>query len=62
LVVNGNHDYYGNASAQVAYQDPTKRWTFPAPYHARRFEQNGVKVMFVMLDTWKLNGGDALVG
>lgn len=62
LVTSGNHDYYGNVTAQVDYVDPTKRWTFPQLYHARRFEQNGIKVLFIMLDTWRLNGGDALLG
>ncbi|KAH9255161.1 hypothetical protein BASA81_006920 [Batrachochytrium salamandrivorans] len=62
MVASGNHDYYGNVSAQVAYKDPTNRWLFPALYHARRFTQHGIKVMFVMVDTWRLNGGDTVWG
>jgi acid phosphatase len=64
LVASGNHDYYGNVTAQIEYtrKDPTKRWIFPSFYHARSFEQNGVKLFFVVLDTWRLNGGDAILG
>lgn len=62
MVTSGNHDYYGNVSAQVAYKDRTGRWLFPALYHARRFTQHGIKVLFVMVDTWRLNGGDTVLG
>jgi tartrate-resistant acid phosphatase type 5 len=64
LVVNGNHDNYGNPGAQVdyTYVDPTKRWKFPSFYYTKTFEQDNVKVMFVMVDTWRLNGGDFLLG
>ena len=63
FVIAGNHDHYGNASAQVEFtkRDPTKRWTFPSPYYARTVQQNGVKLLLVMLDTWLLVGGDALL-
>jgi hypothetical protein len=51
-------------TSQVLYtkKDPTNRWIFPSLYHARYFEQNGVKLYVVSLDTWRLNGGDAIVG
>jgi hypothetical protein len=64
LVVAGNHDYYGNVQAQIDYatQDPTKRWYFPSFYYTKLVEQDGVRVFFVMVDTWRLNGGDYLLG
>ena len=35
---------------------------FPSYYQARYVEQDGVKILFIGLDTWRLKGGDALLG
>ena len=63
FVIAGNHDHYGSVAAQIQYtkKDPTKRWTFPSLYYTRQVQQNNVKLLLVMLDTWSLVGGDTLV-
>ena len=63
VAVCGNHDYYGNCSAQIAYssRSKNKRWKMPHFYYSRVEEHNGVKVFVLALDTWRLVGGDALL-
>lgn len=34
-VVCGNHDHYGNCSAEVAYSKVSQRWNFPDFYYAK---------------------------
>ena len=34
-VIAGNHDYYGNVSAQILYTRKSKRWIFPDFYHTK---------------------------
>jgi len=43
-------------------RDPTRRWLMPSTYHARYFEQDGIKIYMVVLDTWRLVGGDTVFG
>ena len=49
-VIAGNHDHYGNASAQIAYthhaQNEGGRWRFPNWYHnvTHQFEVGGKEV------------------
>lgn len=53
-VIAGNHDHKGNVSAQIEYtkEDPSKRWTFPSPYHAHSFTgTDGVTVEIILIDT-----------
>lgn len=53
-VIAGNHDHKGNVSAQIEFtkEDPSKRWTFPSPYHAHSFKgTDGVTVDIILIDT-----------
>mmetsp|Transcript_11036 Transcript_11036/g.24163 ORF Transcript_11036/g.24163 Transcript_11036/m.24163 type:complete len:328 (-) Transcript_11036:96-1079(-) len=56
-VIAGNHDHYGNVSAQVAYTEVNKRWVFPDLYHTfTETAPDGATVQFVMIDTVVLSG------
>ena len=37
LVCAGNHDHYGNVTAQVAYSQVSRRWKFPNLYWTHTF-------------------------
>ena len=53
----GNHDHYGNASAQVAYTKLSKRWFFPAFYYTETVSlSGGGTLQFVFIDTVLLCG------
>ncbi|KAK3752600.1 hypothetical protein QZH41_018799, partial [Actinostola sp. cb2023] len=54
----GNHDHYGNASAQIAYSTKSKRWNFPDFYYSRTFKIPGSDTVLelVMVDTVLLCG------
>ena len=53
----GNHDHYGNASAQVAYTKLSKRWFFPAFYYTETLPLGGgASLQFVFIDTVLLCG------
>ncbi len=50
--VLGNHDYQGNAQAQIEYSNISRRWVMPARYHT--FAQkvsDGIEARFVFIDT-----------
>ncbi len=57
----GNHDYYGNIDAQLAYESPDGiRWQMPGRYYKRTETiEAGVTVEFYFLDTERLYYGDA---
>lgn len=50
--VLGNHDYAGNAQAQVDYSKVSQRWHMPARYHSfKRRVGPGAEALIVFLDT-----------
>ena len=55
-VVAGNHDHYGNCSAEIAYSDVSSRWHFPNYYYDFQETIGNRSVHFVMLDTVLLSG------
>lgn len=50
----GNHEYLGNTQAVLDYTGVSRRWTMPARYYARTFEENGTTLKVVFLDTTPL--------
>ncbi|KAK6187701.1 hypothetical protein SNE40_005667 [Patella caerulea] len=52
-LIAGNHDYYGNISAQIAYTKISKRWNFPDLYHLQSFTIPGTSdtIDILMIDT-----------
>lgn len=59
-LVAGNHDHYGNASAEVAYTQVSSRWHFPSFYYDFKESIGPVdapkSIHFVMIDTVLLSG------
>lgn len=50
--VLGNHDYAGNAQAQIDYTHISQRWNMPARYYSfKRRVGKDAEVLFVFLDT-----------
>lgn len=49
--VLGNHEYRGSTQAVIDYSNVSRRWTMPARYYTRAFEEKGITVRVVWLDT-----------
>jgi tartrate-resistant acid phosphatase type 5 len=48
----GNHDYYGNADAEIEYAKINKRWILPSRYWSRiETAEDGSRVRFIFVDT-----------
>lgn len=47
----GNHEYRGNTQAVMDYSNVSRRWTMPARYYTKAFEDDGITVRIVWVDT-----------
>ncbi|XP_054707866.1 tartrate-resistant acid phosphatase type 5-like [Uloborus diversus] len=58
FIIAGNHDHYGNVSAQIAYSARSDRWIFPDLYYRKKFQvpSSNATVEIIMLDTVMLCG------
>lgn len=55
-VLAGNHDHYGNVTAQIAYSNLRSNWHYPSLYYTWTEQMSGFSVQFVQLDTVTLAG------
>lgn len=57
-LIAGNHDHYGNVSAQIDYSSKVKRWNFPDYYYTISFKIPGPAAIvdIIMIDTVLLCG------
>jgi len=55
FVILGNHDYFGNAMAQVLYSQYDKTWTSPYYYYHKQILIDGVDICAVFIDTYNIN-------
>ncbi len=54
LPVLGNHEYRGNTQAVLDYRNVSRRWTMGGRYYTKVYEDNGVSVRLVLIDTTPL--------
>lgn len=47
----GNHEYRGNTQAVLDYSNISRRWTMPARYYTRSFNDDGISLRVVWVDT-----------
>ena len=54
----GNHDHYGNVTAQLEYSQQSDRWNFPSMYYSKSFidEKDGTTLDILFIDTVDLSG------
>ncbi|KAK5986586.1 Tartrate-resistant acid phosphatase type 5 [Trichostrongylus colubriformis] len=58
-LIAGNHDHFGNVSAQIAYTKYSRKWNFPDLYYKVSFQLKNTTVDVLMLDTIVLCGNTA---
>ncbi|EGT52591.1 hypothetical protein CAEBREN_25528 [Caenorhabditis brenneri] len=56
LTIAGNHDHFGNVTAEVEYTKHSRKWYFPSLYYKKTEEFNGTRIDFLMIDTISLCG------
>lgn len=49
--VLGNHEYRGNTQAVIDYSNVSRRWTMPARYYTKAFNDKGTSIRIVWIDT-----------
>jgi len=47
----GNHEYRGNTQAVLDYSNVSRRWTMPARYYTKTFEDKGATIRILWVDT-----------
>lgn len=52
----GNHEYRGNTQAVMDYSKVSRRWEMPARYYTQVFEDDGMTLRIVWIDTAPLIG------
>ena len=50
----GNHEYRGNTEAVMAYSEVSRRWEMEERYYTRTYEEDGVTLRLVVIDTTPL--------
>lgn len=58
LINAGNHDHYGNVSAQIAYTEMSDRWFFPSLFHKRTVYSNdgSISLDIILMDSVTYTG------
>lgn len=54
LPILGNHEYRGNTQAVLDYRNVSRRWEMESRYYTKVFDDNGVSVRLVLIDTTPL--------
>ena len=54
LPILGNHEYRGNTQAVIDYSNISRRWNMPGRYYTKVYEEDGISVRFIMIDTTPL--------
>lgn len=49
--VLGNHEYRGNTQAVMDYSNISRRWTMPARYYTKAFNEDGISLRIIWVDT-----------
>ncbi|MFI3282527.1 MAG: metallophosphoesterase [Rikenellaceae bacterium] len=49
--VCGNHEYRGNTQANIDYSAISRRWQMPSKYYSKLFEEDGVSLLVLFIDT-----------
>ena len=50
-VIMGNHDWYGNAQAQIDYTRNSNEWYMPSFYYSEIIKKNGIVLCMIFIDS-----------
>lgn len=54
FAICGNHEYRGDTQSVVDYSGVSRRWQMPARYYTKTFEDHGISMRIVFIDTTPL--------
>ncbi len=61
-MIAGNHDHYGNVSAELEYSLHSERWNFPSTYYKKSFiSDDHVSLDVLFIDTVDLSGSNGIM-